>query len=512
MHDDELRNLLRSLETDREPDPAFADALFNRLTVVAGDERPRPLFILLAAALMLTALAAGAALGSGLIRLPLTVDATRSPSPTASGVAVASPSESVMPNPSEASAEPSAPVAPVASGSVLFAAADGLRLRADPSGAAEILATLRSGQLMGVVSGPTSADGIDWYEVRIGPGDTQGWVAAGPDNDWLRLVTDGAVMFSCSGCLDPGADPQEQNPMVVAVSPFADGVITAVAENVSQWRVSPDGERITATAQTDSGSTVIVMNADGSGRADIGPGGYAPSWSRDGSRLAWTTGEVLVVTDADLAPSELDLGVRNAGAPRWSPDGTLIGFGALDCPECPPDEPIIGDPPSATWLVGADGSSLRQLTGGDYSGLVDWSPDGSTLSFVQHDLSGEFPTRAYLMSVEDGERRYLLDGGAVHDAGRWSPSGTQLALPTPEGLVVTDGEGNGERLLFATGAVIGDVRWSPSGNWLVYTASEGPDVGLWIVRSDGSEEPRRISPVDSSAGNAEWQPILVDLP
>nr|MBA2265647.1 SH3 domain-containing protein [Chloroflexota bacterium] len=260
MHDDQLRSLLRSLEDDREPDPAFADALFNRLAFVAGDERPpRTPFVLLAAALLLAALAAGAALGSGLIRLPLTVDATTSPSPSASDVAVASPSGSVMPGPSEASVEPSATVAPVVSGSVLFAAADGLRLRSDPSGAAEILATLRSGQLMGVVSGPTSDDDMDWYEVRIGPGDTQGWVAAGPDGNWLALVDDGALLFRCDACATGGN--------VVTVTPFGDADIRGIGgAELQDWTWAPDGSRIAATVD-DGGATptsIVVMNPDGS--------------------------------------------------------------------------------------------------------------------------------------------------------------------------------------------------------------------------------------------------------
>ena len=38
MRDDQMGALLRALDHDREPDPAFADALFERLNVVARNE------------------------------------------------------------------------------------------------------------------------------------------------------------------------------------------------------------------------------------------------------------------------------------------------------------------------------------------------------------------------------------------------------------------------------------------------------------------------------------------
>ncbi|MDQ3690110.1 MAG: SH3 domain-containing protein [Chloroflexota bacterium] len=512
MHDEQLRDLLRTLETERVPSAAFADTLYGRLTLGAGAQPPRRApWALLAAATLLLVLAAGVAVGSGWVRVPVTVDASTSAAPSSSAVALASPSArpsssaGASPSPSS-SVEPSAAPDPALVGAILFAEADGLRIRSEPSGEGEVLATLRRGQLMGATGEQRSVDDTEWYEVRIGPGELAGWVAAGPGGSWLRLVEDGAVTFRCDGCADDG-------PRVVSVTPLGDANLTTIGdEDLTEWRWSPDGSRLVASL---GGTTlpyrIVTLAPDGMQLDDLGVG-VAGAWSPDGSRLAWLGEGGLVVTDSELIPTELDLDTGRAGAPRWSPDGSRIAFGAIDCPECPQDEPIMGDPPGATWLVGADGSNLRKVTGGDYSGLVDWSPDGSTLAFVQHDLSGEFPSRAYLMPIVGGDRRYLLDGGAVQAAGLWSPAGTQLAVATPEGIILTDGEENGAAQLVTTSAVIGAVRWSPSGNWLVYSASDGPDVGLWIVPVDGSEEPRRISPVDATANTAEWQPILVELP
>lgn len=88
---------------------------------------------------------------------------------------------------------------------------DGLRLRAEPSAGAEVVATLAAGELLGVAwggalaSGPVQADGLTWYSVlrladlpvsptgsyyelidQTGAG---GWVAAGEgSNRFLELV------------------------------------------------------------------------------------------------------------------------------------------------------------------------------------------------------------------------------------------------------------------------------------------------------------------------------------
>lgn len=509
MHDDQIRSLLRTLEDDRTPDPAFADALYGRLHMVAGDRRrSRTPFLLLAAAL-LTILAASLAVGSGLLRLPETVDASGSPLPSASGLAVASPSAtrpgSESPAPS-GSAQPSRQPDPTAqAGSILFAAADGLRIRSEPSEGGAVEATIRSGQLMAATGERQTVADMDWYGVRIGPGDLSGWVAAGPGHDWLRLVADGAVGFVCDdGC---GAAS------LVSVTPFGDAAITVLGDAaVREWTWSRDGTRIAATV--DDGGRVEVMDADGSNRRTVGSG-YSPAWSPDGSRLAWSTGTTLVVTDDELIPTELDLELRNAGTPMWSPDGRMLAFSAIDCTECP-DGPIVGDPPIATWIVGVDGSGLRQLTGGDYSGLVDWSADGTTLAFVQYDLSGEFPTRAYTLPAAGGERLYLASEDAITAPPTWAPGGGSLAFATQREIMVAGPDGSSPRAVATSPeSGFGSIAWSPSGQWLLYStlgAADGDGPAIWIMPIDGSGPPQQLSPSDGSSHMPAWQPLLVPLP
>ena len=501
MHDDQIRGLLRTLEEDRTPDPAFADALYRRLHMLADNRRPSRAPFLLAAAALLTILAAGVALGTGLLRLPETVDASASPLPSSSGVAVASPSAS---DPGSANPAPSGSVEPdpaLQAGTILFAAADGLRIRSEPSESGQAVATIRSGQLMAATGARETVADMDWYEVRIGPGGLQGWLAAGPDDDWLRLVDDGAVTFACSNC--------GEETSVVSVTPFGDANITTVgsaARELIEWAWSPDGTRLAvARGVTTLPSRIVVLDGDGNELADLGIGA-SPKWSPDGSRLAWIGDGGLAVTDDSLNPTIVDLGGLSTGAPLWSPDGTKFATVASE-------DPGAIDAPVSLIVIPVAGGDPARLTEPGYLNGITWSPDGSMIGYSTVDLSGVSPSRAFMIAADGGEPQAVLDGAAVLLPPVWSPAGDSVALVTPDGLVLAAGDGTGPEVLVPAEVeeFIGEVSWSPSGRWLLYSISTGREPTLWIVPADGSAPPAFISPDGAGAQQADWQPILSPL-
>jgi Tol biopolymer transport system component len=499
MHDDQIRGLLRTLEDDRTPDPAFADALYRRLHMAAGEPgRSRAPFVLLAAAL-LTILVAGLAVGSGLLRLPETVDASDSPQPSTSGLAVASPSASVPASQGpSASTEPS--LDPEAIGSILFAEADGLRIRSQPSESEDVLATLRRGQLMGATGQRADVDGTNWYQVRIGPGDLEGWVSAGPNDGWLRAVGDGAVTFACYAC---GEDTT-----VVSVNPAGDGALNVVGSaerELIEWAWSPDGTRLAAArGVTTLPSRIVVLDDDGTELADLGIGA-SPTWSPDGARLAWI-GDDLVVTDEQLVPASVDLGELSNGTPFWSPDGTRFALVANE-------DPGAIDAPVSLFVVPVSGGEPVRLTEPGYLNGITWSPDGSMVGFTTVDLSGVEPSRAFVVAVDGGEPQALLGGAPALSPPIWSPSGDAMALITPDGVGLARGDGTGLEILVPTEAqqTIGEVSWSPSGRWLLYSLSTGREPTLWMVPADGSAPPTPITPEGTGGQQAEWQPVLLPL-
>jgi len=203
MHDDQLTRLLRQIDEPADPDSAFADRLFNDLSKQVGRRRGGGTMLILVAAVMLVALlAVGAAVGSGLLKVPwFTVEV----SPAPSGVAVASESATAS---ATASAKPSASPSPspaptpvvavpdglLPPGSKATVMVDGLRVRQQPSTSAPVVTTLSKGDTVTIyhniiVPVPVIVEGVRWYAIEGKPKILDGWVAAeGGGTPFLALA------------------------------------------------------------------------------------------------------------------------------------------------------------------------------------------------------------------------------------------------------------------------------------------------------------------------------------
>ena len=190
MTDEQLSRDLQALEVDDEPNPAFADALFAELEGEAVARRgPGATWFVLAAAALIAALAVGAALGSGLVQLPLLVaeaSPTVLPTPSASAVASASPTAQPSVTPTvEPTPIPCEALAPDCLARVWV---NGLSLRADPGLDGEKLRELSELTPAFIVRGPVAEDGYDWYEIA-GIGSTETACAAAPPSGELDPLT-----------------------------------------------------------------------------------------------------------------------------------------------------------------------------------------------------------------------------------------------------------------------------------------------------------------------------------
>jgi hypothetical protein len=114
MHDDQLTRLLRQIDEPADPDSAFADRLFNDLSKQVGRRRGSGTMMMLVAAVMLVALlAVGAAVGSGLIKVPwFTVEVSPAPSSVAIASESSTPSATASATPTSSVAPSTAPTAP----------------------------------------------------------------------------------------------------------------------------------------------------------------------------------------------------------------------------------------------------------------------------------------------------------------------------------------------------------------------------------------------------------------
>jgi Tol biopolymer transport system component len=130
---------------------------------------------------------------------------------------------------------------------------------------------------------------------------------------------------------------------------------------------------------------IHVMNADGTGVRGLGQKGTGPTWSPDGTKIAFTSE---VESTGGLPSHEIHVmnadgtDLRNLGvdgySPVWSPDGSTIAFSRDTFAE----GRYLG---ADVYVVNADGSTLTNLTNGDgaMSAEPDWSPDGRRIAFVR---------------------------------------------------------------------------------------------------------------------------------
>jgi Tol biopolymer transport system component len=303
----------------------------------------------------------------------------------------------------------------------------------------------------------------------------------------------GAIAFSSDGRLytvDPG-DGSETD--------FGPGTMPS-------W--SPDGSKLAFLG--DGGTS--VMNADGSGRRLLHRGDDRRAvWSPDGTRLAFVTQSLpgngaLVVSDVASGNSTMAVaaGVQLTWSPSWAPDGTELAYtegSALD-----------------VVAVHPDGSGRRIVAGGiGVDEAPAWSPDGTQIAFL-HGSRGEFPT-LHVVPSAGGTPRRLTDTESrfVYEpppAPAWSPDGTRIAFTgtqvvgyTRYGLIlssavhVVDADGTLEHRLTRAGATPGfdAPTWSPDGHRILFEGN-----GVYFMNPDGTCE----MPVGERRGESpSWRPV-----
>ncbi|MBW3589711.1 MAG: hypothetical protein KY429_09865 [Actinobacteria bacterium] len=281
------------------------------------------------------------------------------------------------------------------------------------------------------------------------------------------------------------------------------------------------------TAQCDTSKPEIHrIRADGSDDRHLLKG-VAPSWSRDGKRIAFGTSyrpANLQVMNAD-GSSWRDLKVEGA-FPAWSPDGLRLAFNwKCESPHwtaypgscwqytetpraygCGPAECGIG-------VVDADGRTPRRLGNGIWP---DWGPDGRIVFTdgtptepcqygtaywydVNPHTSFESPYRLpncalplWVMNADGSGRTALPIAKAT--APKWSPDGKRIAYHVEtEGIFISNADGTGIVKVAPAGFM--DPSWSPDGKTLALTRRT-TDAFIWsiFVRAvDGSGEKQLTS-------------------
>lgn len=222
---------------------------------------------------------------------------------------------------------------------------------------------------------------------------------------------------------------------------------------VPREKIAYDGEVFSAFAQFPGATSptrwIFLANPDGSAAMEVTPG-HSASWSRDGTRLLFST---------TLCTTEYYYGFQC--------------FGGLS-------------------ILNPDTRAVTPLAGGKMGTDPAWAPSGEEVAFTRcctKSFSLNDPARLFVARLDGSQEQMLFDGPSSDPS--WSPDGRWIAFGCASGqgrldvcLVMKDG--TGLRNLTASGARSTDPAWSPDGARLAFTLVGGVNGQVAVMRIDGT--------------------------
>jgi dipeptidyl aminopeptidase/acylaminoacyl peptidase len=279
---------------------------------------------------------------------------------------------------------------------------------------------------------------------------------------------------------------------------------------VSDVQLSPDGRRV-----------VFILHDPQE----------AKSLKEGGPNRLW-----VVKTDGTEVPQELAKNLKDAGFPRWAPDGHSLAFLSEDVQSSDSEGNQI-------YLLRGESTKPEKLTstkGG--VGWFEWSPDSKLIAFMTRGQKSE----ADLRKESEGDDAFevdrnlpfnqlwvltLADGNVVQVPGQgfeiksfaWSPDESEFAaliVPTPilndafhPSLVVIErATGKVVRTLSKKAGPLPTLQWSPNGEFILFNEfSEPPpnSIASWYfatVPSAGGPVRPILGDQPFDVLDAQWSP------
>lgn len=225
---------------------------------------------------------------------------------------------------------------------------------------------------------------------------------------------------------------------------------------------------------------------------------YRPSWSPDGTRIAFSSDILRYHDDVFLFDSSMDIPKAltsdyvHDSRPVWSPDGKRIAYES------------DGD----IWIMNFDGRNKIQVTDTDYiEQFPAWSPDGKKLVFTS-DQDGD--DELFIIDLETKNLQQITFNLVSDWTPDWSPNGKRIVFASGEeetkSIYSIDLNGNSLRRWTIDFGNCESPVWSPDGRYVAFTSDESGAREVYMISVD-LQNVERITYIFGEATRPSWSPL-----